>query len=139
MVHTDNDYATTGYDEVLGAAYLTYKRQGTSQEFRDANHRIVASLAKKPTHRLFVDVRNMGVVSPEDQKWVGNTIVEQLAKNAPGKYLYIALLVPEKVFTKLAVTTIEEISNGKGICLNRHFFSVSEAKHWLAQQTQRTA
>ncbi|WP_181305879.1 hypothetical protein [Rufibacter sp. XAAS-G3-1] len=138
MVHTDNDYATTGYDQVLEAAYLVYKRQGTSPEFREANTRLVSTLARFPSHRLFVDVRGMGVISPEDQKWVGNTIVLQLAKNAPGNYLYIALLVSEKIFTKLAVTSIEDISNGKGICLNRHFYSAPEAKHWLTQQTKRS-
>jgi uncharacterized RmlC-like cupin family protein len=81
----------------------------------------------------------MGVVSPEDQKWVGNTIVEQLAQHAPGDFLYIALVVSEKIFTRLAITAIEDISNAKGICLNRHFYSVSEAKHWLTQQTRRKA
>lgn len=136
MVHTDNDYATTGYDEVLESVYLMYKRQGNSQEFRDANNRLVSTIAKIPTHRLYVDVRGMGVTSPEDQKWVGHTIVPQLARNAPGSYLYIAIIVPEKIFTQLAVTSIEEISNGKGICLNRHFYSAAEAKQWLAQQTR---
>ncbi|GGK66977.1 hypothetical protein ACD591_02935 [Rufibacter glacialis] len=136
MVHTDNDYATTGHDAVLEAVYLLYKRQGTSAEFREANQRAVASMARTSVQRLFVDARLMGVVSPDDQKWVGNSIVEQLAARAKGSYLYIALVVSEKIFTKLAIHAIEEISNGKGICLNRHFYSVSEAKHWLARQTR---
>ncbi|WP_205502982.1 hypothetical protein [Rufibacter psychrotolerans] len=137
MVHTDDPYATTGYDDLLEAVYLRYKRKGTSQEFRHANRRIVASMAASPTPRVFVDVREMGVVAPDDQKWVAHTIIPQLAQHAPGHYLYIALVVPENIFTKLAVETVEEISNGKGICLNRHFTSLAEARQWLGQQFQR--
>ncbi|WP_207435823.1 hypothetical protein [Sabulibacter ruber] len=139
MVHTDDAYATTGYDELLDAVYLRYKRKGTSAEFRDANLRVVASMAKAPSHRLFVDVREMGIVAPEDQKWVANVIIPQLAQHAPENYVYIALVVPENIFTKLAVTTVEEISNGKGICLNRHFASQTEAKRWLAGQTMQVS
>ncbi|MFC6997844.1 hypothetical protein [Rufibacter roseus] len=136
IVHTEDDYAATGYDQVLEAVFLRYKRKGSSAEFRDANERIVASMRKTPTHRVHVDVREMGIVAPEDQKWVATSIIPQLAQNSPGQFVYIALVVPENVFTQLAVETVEDMSNQVGICLNRHFASEQEAKLWLAQQPQ---
>lgn len=134
MIYSETDYALTGYNEVLQAVYLVYKRKGTSAEFREANLQLVQAITRRPAQRVLVDARAMGVVAPEDQRWVGAEIVLKLASLAPNQYLYIASLLSEHVFTKLAVQTVVEVSNSLGVCQNMEFSSEEEAKDWLSRQ-----
>ncbi|QHL87149.1 hypothetical protein GU926_06775 [Nibribacter ruber] len=134
MIHTRTDYATTGYDELLQGVFLRYGRKCTSEEFKEANQRLLQTMRLYPTQRVNLDVLALGLVSPEDQRWMATAIIPRLADLAPNNYLYIAVVVPESAFTKLAVKAIEDMANASGICQHCQFPNLVEAKQWLFQQ-----
>ncbi|AMM50115.1 hypothetical protein TH61_01495 [Rufibacter sp. DG15C] len=134
MIHTRTEYAITGYDELLQGVFLRFLRKGTSEEFREANQRLLQTMREYSTQRVNLDVLHLGLVSPEDQRWMANLIIPRLAELAPNNYLYIAVVVPESTFTRLAMKSIEDMSNGKGICDYCQFPNLVEAKQWLFLQ-----
>jgi hypothetical protein len=134
MIHTRTEYAVTGYDELLQGVFLRFLRKATSEEFREAHQRLLDTMQAFSTQRVNLDVLFLGLVSPEDQRWMANLIIPRLAELAPNNYLYIAVVVPESPFTRLAMKSIEDMANGKGICDYCQFPNLVEAKQWLFLQ-----
>jgi hypothetical protein len=129
----DSDYIQIGADANLKAITLLYKRKGTSEEFRGAHNELLKVFDKHPEDKLFIDTRNLGIVAPEDQKWVGMQIIPELAAFTPKNFLKIAVVAPAYIFTKLAVDTVERVSMETGVCLNRNFDSTTAAEQWLKE------
>lgn len=130
-----DEYFEVGRDSELQALVLTYKRQGSSAEFRNLHYKLLESFEKTKRSKLLVDTREMGIVSPDDQRWVGQQMVPQFATHAQNQFLYIAVLHPaKKVFTQLAVNNIEQLSMETESCLNRHFDNPKDARQWLQEQ-----
>lgn len=130
----EEDYFEIGLNDELQAIILTYKRQGSSVEFRNLHYKLVEVFEKQRKNKLLVDTRKMGVVAPDDQRWVGQKVVPQLAMHSEKKYLYSAVMSTKYVFTQLAVSNIEQISIDTGTCLNKHFDNMSAAINWLQVQ-----
>ncbi|GAA4315762.1 hypothetical protein [Nibribacter koreensis] len=134
MIHTRTDYAVTGYDELLQGVFLRFLRKATREEFKEAHQRLLQTMREYPTQRMNLDVLQVGLVSPEDQRWVASLIIPRLAELAPNNYLYIAVVVPETAFTRLAMTSIGDQVKDKGFCDYRQFPNLVEAKQWLFLQ-----
>ncbi|GAB3820710.1 hypothetical protein [Pontibacter rugosus] len=133
-VLNNSTYCEIRHDTELQALVLTYKRSGASEEFRAIHHELLLLMGKVRVNRLLVNTLKLGAVAPEDQRWLGHAMIPSLAKQTPALYLFAAVLVPENIFTKLAVEQVEGISEATGTCTNRHFSSYTEAKNWLRKQ-----
>ncbi len=135
LIYYDCDYFQIGKEADLGAVTLKYKRKCTSEEFREVNLKLLEVFEQASSQdKILIDTRDMGIVAPEDQKWVGQYIVPRLASATPQNYLKVAVITPDNIFTKLAVDTVERISMETGVCLNRNFNTVVAAKLWLQEQ-----
>lgn len=128
------DYYEIGLDDRLQAVVLTYKRKGTSEEFRNLHFRLVEVFEKKRKSKLFVDTRKLGIVAPDDQRWVAQKVVPQMAMHAENQFLSIAVVTTKYVFTQMAVDNIEQLSIDTGTCLNKHFDNMAAATAWLQEQ-----
>ncbi|AKD02054.1 hypothetical protein POKO110462_18860 [Pontibacter korlensis] len=134
-VLNNSDYCEFGYDADLQALVLTYKRSGSSKEFRNNHYELLKVMEKVRVSRMLVNTLDLGAVAPEDQRWLGENIIPKMVKFALDGYLYIAVLAPEKkIFTQLAVEMIEQLSEKTGMYTNKHFHSLSAAKTWLREQ-----
>lgn len=131
---SETDYYSIKHDTALQAVILTYKRKGTSDEFRQLHYKLLESFDKVVASKILVETHAMGIVAPQDQRWVGQFIIPQIAQKTPYKFLYAAVVAPEGVFTRLAVETVEKISVETGTCLNKHFDSTTTARQWLSEQ-----
>ncbi|GAB3535099.1 hypothetical protein GCM10027443_23370 [Pontibacter brevis] len=129
-----NDYFEIGQHDGLQAIILTYKRKGTSAEFRSLHYKLVEAFEKKRKGKLLVDARKLGIVAPEDQRWVGHHIVPQMARHNDRKFLSVAVVTTSYVFTQMAINNIEQLSVDTGSCINKHFHDMTEATNWLAEQ-----
>ncbi len=133
-IYFESDYFQIGVDTRLQAITLQYKRKGSSEEFRGAHHKLLEVFKQNPEDKILIDARHLGIVAPDDQKWVGMQIIPQLAALTTRNFLKLAVVTSEYIFTKLAIDTVERISMETGICLNRNFDSVANAEQWLMEQ-----
>lgn len=132
-LYFENDYIRIGVDAAINAITLEYKRKGSSEEFKDAHQKLLEVFGQTPEDKILIDARQLGIVAPEDQKWVGMHIIPQLAAFTPSHFLKLAVVTPTYIFTKLAIDNVERISMETGICLNKNFDSVAAAQLWLTE------
>ena len=130
----DQDYFEIGQNDALQALVLTYKRKGSSSEFRDLHHQLVEVFKKKRKSKLLVDARKMGIVAPDDQRWVGQEVVPEMAQQSQTRFLSVAVVSTKYVFTQMAIDNIEQLSINTGTCRNKHFHDMDEAIAWLREQ-----
>ncbi|WP_026461841.1 STAS/SEC14 domain-containing protein [Adhaeribacter aquaticus] len=130
-IHFETDSVVIFTDKEINSVAVVYKRKTTSQEFRALHLELLKAFQISALNRLYVDIRKMEIAAPDDQKWLATTIIPQLAQYASSKFLHIAVVVNENIFTRLAVETVENISNDLGICIHRHFKTPTDAKEWL--------
>ncbi|MFD2514442.1 hypothetical protein ACFSRY_11235 [Pontibacter locisalis] len=130
----ETDYYSIQFDAALQAVLLTYKRKGSSDEFRELHYKLLEAFDKVAASKILVETQEMAIVAPEDQRWVGQFIIPQIAKKTENQFLYAAVVAPKGIFTKLAVDTVEEISMGTGTCINKSFDNTAEARMWLSEQ-----
>lgn len=134
VLSSSNDYCEVGHDAELQALVLTYRRSGTSEEYRAVYHTLLEVIKRVAVSRLLINTVELGAIPPDDQRWLGQTMLPMLAMALPGQHLYMAVLVPDNIFTQLAVEHIEQLSEAYGTCTNKHFTSLVAAKMWLREQ-----
>jgi hypothetical protein len=134
FIYFESDYFQIGVDRKLEAITLQYKRKGLSEELRAAHHKLLEIFKQNPKDKILIDARYVGIVAPDDQKWVGMQIIPQLAALTTNNFLKLAVVTPNYIFTKLAVDTVERLSMETGVCLNRNFDSFANAEQWLIKQ-----
>lgn len=135
ILSSSTDYCELAYDAELQALVLTYKRSCTKEEYRSTYHKLLETLKKVPVGRILVNMQHLGTVTPEDQRWLGQTMLPMLANATPNKHLFVAVFVPDNIFAQLAAEHIEELAEASGSCTNRHFATLAAAKMWLREQT----
>jgi lipopolysaccharide biosynthesis glycosyltransferase len=106
-----NDYATVFQQDGDTTVLQYFKKVPDHETFLAVNEAIIDGYKKKPTQILVADVRNMGILSVDAQKWVSNTLIPTLIELLNGKTLYHAqFLNPNEVLSRLSANNVKRFS-----------------------------
>ena len=100
------------YDESRDALFLEYlgKVFGDDQ-FIEINTAVIEAFRQLNTNKFVADIRNMGVISLNSQKWVVEKLFPALVDHLNGRRLYHAqLLDPAEIFAKVSGSNIRNKS-----------------------------
>lgn len=100
------------YDESRDALFLEYlgKVFGDDQ-FIEINSAVIDAFKQLNTNKFVADIRRMGVISLNSQKWVVEKLFPELVGHLGSRKLYHAqLLDPHEIFAKVSGSNIRDKS-----------------------------
>ncbi len=130
-MHFDSAVGSVDWDERTGAVLLTWKMFADGEEFRAVTNAGVELLLLKKTKRWLGDLRNLGAMTQEDQRWCFES---WLPRATQGGMAYMALVLPRKIVAQMAVKTFMNKVNGHSLLIG-NFEDVETARAWLQSQT----
>ncbi len=123
----DKDYAEISYDRELKLGKIVWKRKASTEEYQYAFMVLLEYAKENPTDNFLSDIRNQGVVSPENRKWFET---EMLPAAIEGGLKRAAVVFDGNVFKKYYINMIIKVSNKFGMPL-KMFNSEEEAIEWF--------
>lgn len=128
----ENESAQIYFDASLDTLFLEYTNKVINHEqFVMINTALLNAFIKLRTVKFVADVRKMGVISTESQKWVVDNLLPGMVKHLKGKDLiHIQLVNEADIFSKIAANTIKDKSSRtmKGIQISQfHDYAKMEA------------
>jgi hypothetical protein len=130
MIYFDNQFATVRWDEPLGAVLFSWKQFADGDDFRSPISAGVDLLAKKKGRKWLGDLRNLGPVALDDQKWSAEVWFTRATALGMA---YLALVSPRKVVAQMSVKTILNKVQGRDLVI-AHFDELEDAARWLGAQ-----
>lgn len=119
----ENQSAKVYYDTVLDALFLEYTNKVTSHDqFVVINTAVLDAFTKLQTQKFIADVRKMGVIGIESQKWVVDYLLPGMIKHLSSKDLiHVQFMDEVEVFSKIAANKIKDKSSQaiKGIQISQ--------------------
>lgn len=108
MMYYDDAFVCIGYNTHKHYTFMRFKKTCSSKQFRDYHYKLLDFFKEKSPNAHLVDTSKMGVVSLDDQQYVGKNIIPQMANLAGEGTLQIAVIVSKDIFAKFAVQNIEK-------------------------------
>ena len=108
MIYYDDAFVCIGYNTHKHYTFMRFKKICSSKQFRDYHYKLLDFFKEKTPNAHLVDTSKMGVVSLDDQQYVGKNIIPQMANLAGEGTLQIAVIVSKDIFAKFAVQNIEK-------------------------------
>ena len=139
MTNYDDAFVSIGYDDHKHYTFMRFKRRCSSRQFRNYHYKMLDFFREKQPHQHLVDTSQMGVISLEDQQYIGKKIIPQMARFSGEGTLYIAVIVSRDVFTKFAVQNIARQTKAldkKEKIDHQIFGNEATAVDWLTQQVK---
>jgi hypothetical protein len=130
-MHFESSAGSVHWDEFAGAVCVTWKQFAEGEEFRAVTNAGVELLLQKKAKRWLGDLRNLGAVTQEDQRW---SFESWLPRVTQGGMAYMALVSPRKLVAQMAVKTFMNKVNGHSLLIG-NFEDVETARAWLQSQT----
>lgn len=124
----DKPFLSVHWDNVHKIVVMEWKSFVSGDLFREGLNTGLNLVIEKRTHRWLADLRKIGVVSQEDQKWSNE---DWFPRAIQGGIQRMALLIPESALAKMSVNTI--MSKVGDTLVSRYFSSPEEARAWLAE------
>ncbi|MCA6075640.1 hypothetical protein [Fulvivirga sedimenti] len=120
-----DDSARIYYDRELNALFLEYTGRVKNEEhFIQINTAVLNAFRELDTHKFVADIRKMGVISLNSQRWVVDVLLPGMMDHLKGKKLYHAqLLDPSEVFSKVSAGNIRNKSTTVDTGFEVHQFS----------------
>jgi signal transduction histidine kinase len=81
QVFFENQSARLYYDAMINNTFIIWKKNVTSEEYRQAFETVLLTLKKYNTPGWIADLRNQGTITPEDQKWFIENVLSVAAQN----------------------------------------------------------
>lgn len=97
QVFFENDSAQLYYDAHINNTVIIWKKNVTSEEYRKAFDSVLLTIRKYNTPGWIADLRNQGVIAPEDQKWFVNNVLRSAADNGLKRIGTVGFLDPVRV------------------------------------------
>lgn len=120
------------YNEKLDATTLKFLDRCDPDEFREAYTQMLELFKSQSCYKHITDTSKMGVVSVENQKWVGKEIVGNMKAAVPaGKKLHVGLVLGNDIFATVAAKNIERISEEERIMIVEEFPTIVDAESWI--------
>ena len=134
MGNFENEFAKIYFDEKQDIFYLIYKRKIVEKEFIPINQKVLDIFLTLNTNKFYVDIRLMGVVGLEGQKWIVEKLFPKMLEHLGKHKLYHAQIQPQnEVFAKVVGTNIKKKAKDQldERIIFETFFSEEEAIEWL--------
>lgn len=126
----ENSFASITYEPAPACIVFTYKRLGTSEEFRNTWVVAAEMAASKGTQRWVSNSLRMEALRPDDQDWFIEVIAPVLQAD-PLKKAYVAVILSENVFARLSVMNIARAVSRKHPIFFKFFESEAQGLNWL--------
>lgn len=123
----DTDYAEVSYNKDLKLGKIVWKRKTTTEEYQYAFITLLNHSKKNPTNNFLSDIKNQGIVSPENRKWFET---EMLPKAIESGLKRAGVIFDGNVFKKYYLNMIIKVSNKFGLPL-KMFNSEEKAVEWF--------
>jgi hypothetical protein len=124
----DYDYAQVFHDPTIKLCTIVWKRKPDNSEYQNA-FEVMIEYSKKHTIENFLsDIRNQGVVSPENRKWFESVMIPKAIDNGLKR---AAVVFDGNVFKKYYVNMIIQVINKFGIPL-KLFSTEEDAVKWFS-------
>lgn len=113
-----------------GEDFITMEWSGyaTSGQFRAGTEQMLAELTRHGLNKVLGDVRDMVLISADDQEWVHQQFLPRALQQG---FRAIALVRPNHYFNKVAIESMAYKMNDESLNI-RVFNSADEARNWLA-------
>lgn len=108
----ENQSAKVYYDEVLDALFLEYTNKVISHDqFVAINTAVLSAFTRLQTVKFVADIRKMGVISIESQRWVIDHLLPGMIKHLKTKDLiHVQFMDEADIFAKIAANKIKDKS-----------------------------
>jgi signal transduction histidine kinase len=123
----DTQYGSIFYNAKLNCAGIVWKKQITSEEYRALFSECLNIVKLYHTPYWISDIRNQGVVSADDQRWMLQTIYPEANKNG---LVQTALIYNPQNFSTEYMARIQAAADGLGINL-QFFDNRKDADAWI--------
>jgi len=128
MIAFQNSVASIAVNQPAGAVEIHWTQPPTSAEFREVLSKGLEAIQSNKLQRWVGDVRQLGAILEEDQKWSNEVWFPQAIQAGIKR---MAVVIADDIFNQLSV---EEIMNKvEAVDLTSHYFSnLEEARSWVA-------
>ena len=127
-----NENFNLEFNSDIGATILTFTNRCSPEEFQKAYKAMLNLFLESKTTKHITDTSKMGVVSVDNQKWVGKEIVSKMKSSIPSdSKLNVGLVLGNDIFATVAAKNIERISEEESKMIVKEFPSISDAKDWI--------
>ncbi len=130
MHHFDSPYLTITWDVPLQSVVMEWRRFVSGDDFRNGLDKGLDLLIQQRAHRWLVDLRNLGVVTQEDQQWSNET---WFPRAIAGGITAMAIVLPHDIIARWSVDRIMSKVEGTRLVVH-HFDALDAARQWLQQQ-----
>lgn len=103
------DNAIIYYNESHETLFLEYTSEVDSHEqFIEINFNILSAFKKLNTYKFAVDVRKLGFIGIDSQKWISEVLLPGMISHLNSKLLYhLQLIDPSEAMSKIAATGVK--------------------------------
>jgi hypothetical protein len=110
QIFFEDKSAKVYYDLELDSLFLEYTDKVVNHEqFVTINTAVLNAFQKVHTKKCVADIRKMGVISIESQKWVSSDLIPGMMKHLGGEIPVVVQLLDEsEIFSKIAANRIKE-------------------------------
>lgn len=131
MVIKETSYAVISIIQEKGIGKIEWRGQCTSEEYRETFLYLAEQQKKHGMIRFLSDVREQGIITPEDRKWFEK---EALPLAISQGLVAAAVVFNGNVFKKYYLNLILQASNKFGLPL-KLFNDIEPAETWLESKT----
>jgi hypothetical protein len=113
MTYYESPVARVYYDQELDTLFLSYfGKVKNHDQFVEINTAVLNAFRQLNTQKFVADIRHMGLISVESQRWVVDVLLPGMIKHLNGKMLFHAqLLDPKEVLAKVSASNIRNKSS----------------------------
>ncbi len=124
----EEKYLTIQHDEDVNCIHMQWVGFATSQKYQHGMNTGLEKVKEKEVSRWLANMAEMGVITPEDQKWTNEDWFPRLLEAG---IRTAAVVMSKDIFNQLSVKKIGEDMTDNSYTM--HFFdNLEEAKKWLA-------
>lgn len=126
-VFIDESFAKVTLDEDIKLAKIEWRKACTPEEYKKCFMVLLEYQQKTPVSYFMSDIRNQGVVNPENRKWFETEALPRAIKQGLKKGCAI---ISGNIFKKYYINMILQATNKFGLPF-KAFESEAEAIKWL--------
>ncbi|MGE0090830.1 MAG: hypothetical protein AB7S50_15265 [Bacteroidales bacterium] len=124
---SEYDHARIYYDAALKLGIIEWKQKPNNTEYQSTFEELIAFSKKNPVDNFLSDIRNQGIVSPENRKWFESVMIPKAIDHELKR---AATIFDGNVFKKYYINMIIQVINKFGIPL-KLFSTEEEAIKWF--------
>lgn len=126
----ENSFARIAYEPGVDCIIFTYKRFGSSEEFRSSWLAAAELGAQHNVHKWLSNSVRMEVLRPDDQDWFIHEMAPRL-KTDSQRTAYMAIIITGSPFARLSVLNIAKaVKQNQGAVFN-YFSTQDKGLEWL--------